>query len=808
MRSYLTKLEFDEIRRRVAECSVSVEAKAFLLEEEEETRLFDVEKAAELKQAVSIIVRRMNSVDVEPREDLPDIGGVLPKLSVSGTALYADEALAIGLFVERGGRLKHWLGMGKAQEGSEKKSKENFCTVSRFLKLDEIPDCSAIAHEVFRVVNRDGAMKDLPEFQEINRRIWRLRRELDGVVSRYTVGDEARMLQSTVPSQRDGRLVLAVKANFRGRIRGIVHEVSSTGQTIFIEPEEVVEKNNQILIETRRLDAEILRVLREMTARIAENRDILSDFHKGIIKIEILRAKARYSFETKGVFANNGREEQKKSEFVLKQALHPLLGASAVPIDFAMEDGIRAVIITGPNTGGKTVALKIAGLFALMNQWGLALPAAEGTTMPFFDSVFADIGDEQSISQSLSTFSGHIANIAKIAASATGNSLVLLDELGSGTDPEEGAALAMAILDFFIEKKVYLVVTTHHGMLKNYGYTRAGVENASMEFDIGTLSPLYRIVMGIPGESRALDIASRNGLPPAIIATARSYLNEKRSDVSALIAGLKKKQAELDEEATARESETVRLAEERREIALKELCLKQKEAILAESGLVALKKLLEKSRKTLENLVRELKEGEISREKTLKVKEFLRDFENSVSEATEYKEKSVEEVNSFKQEVEKREKKSKIDLEAGTEVLIGDHGQRGKIVRQEKNGSFLVEIGSVKLTFSADALVPTDYPFKPQKPAVLTDLAAESEARLEVNLLGLRLEEALSTLRRQIDGAILSGLEHFAVVHGKGNGILRQGIHEFLKSEPLVANFHFSRPEFGGAGRTEVEMKV
>jgi DNA mismatch repair protein MutS2 len=794
MKSYLIKLEFDEIRRRAAECSMSAEARACLLEE---TPLFDAKKAVELKQTVSAIVECMNDSDAEPREDLPGIGGILPKLAVLGGALDVDEALAIGLFVERGGRLKHWLCMSKAGKIPHD---PRFNLLSE--KLDAIPDCSHIAREVFRVIKRDGEMKDLPEFQEINRRIRNLRRELDSVVSRYTNGGETRMLQSTTPSQRDGRLVLAVKANFRGRIHGIVHEVSATGQTIFVEPEEVVEKNNEILIETRRLSAEILRVLREMTGRIAESRHLLLSFHEEIVNIETLRAKARYSFETKGVFADHGQE---RGEFTLKQARHPLLGVKAVPIDFAMKAGVRAIVVTGPNTGGKTVALKTVGLLALMNQWGLALPAAEGSVVPFFDGVFADIGDEQSISQSLSTFSGHIANMAEIAGSAGEQSLVLLDELGSGTDPTEGAALAMAVMDFFIEKQARLIVTTHHSALKNYGYTRPGVENASMRFDSAALSPLYRIVMGVPGESHALDIASRNGLPPALVASARAYLGENHSDVSTLIAGLKQKQAQLDKEIAEYATETARLAEEGRKIALESLQIKQKKAELAESGLISLKELLGYGRKTLENLVRELKEGEISREKTLKVKKFLHDFEVSVNTAEEYEEKSVEDLNLSKLGGEKR---ADVPLAVGVEVSIGDRGQRGVIVRQEKNGVFLVETGSVKLTFSADVLTPLVHAHKAPKPVVLTEFVAENEALVEVNLLGMRLEDALATMRRQIDGAILSGLAHFSVVHGKGDGILRQGVHEFLKNEACVVEFHFSRPELGGTGRTEVSLNV
>ncbi|GHU79299.1 hypothetical protein FACS189462_4890 [Spirochaetia bacterium] len=514
-------LEYQEIISRTARCSMSEEAAAIILEEKP---LTDPAAVAELKAQVSAVLDRINAVDGEKRESIPGIGFLLPKLNVEGTSLEQEEAYAIGLFVQRGANLVEWLSKGT-------------------LLLQEIPDCSAVAAEVFRVLDRDGNLRELPEFRAIRRRIQSLSADLEASVSRYTGNEETRrMLQSTVPSQRDGRTVLAVKANYRGRIKGIVHEVSATGQTLFIELEESVEKNNDILIEQRRLDAEIHRVLREMTGRIAEHQENLVSFHAGILRLECLRAKARYSFEIRGHFAADSNAVDGVPSLILKQARHPLLGSSAVPIDITMAPGIRTVIVTGPNTGGKTVALKTTGLFALMNQCGLALPAAEGTALPVFDGVYADIGDEQSISQSLSTFSAHMTNIADIAGKAGNNSLVLLDELGSGTDPEEGSAIAMAILDHLIEKRTWLIATTHHGVLKNYGYTHEGVENASMEFDGRTLSPTYRILMGVPGESRAVDIAARNGLSADIISRARSYIAEERSDVSALITGLKEKQ--------------------------------------------------------------------------------------------------------------------------------------------------------------------------------------------------------------------------------------------------------------------------
>jgi DNA mismatch repair protein MutS2 len=793
-------LEFDAIRSRVACCSFSEDAKRRILAEKP---LVDADDIRRIKRFVWETVERMKSGDEEKQESLPDIGFLLPKLAVEGASLEPDEAFAIGLFVERGSILKNWLAPISLKD-----------TSLRQLAHD-IPDCTSLAREVFRIFNKDGSLKDLPEFQEINRRIRRLAIELEAAVSRYAGNEEARrMLQSTVPSQRDGRAVLAVKANFRGRIRGIVHEVSATGQTLFIEPEDVVEKNNDILIEKRRLDAEILRVLRELTAKIAENREVLAIFHEKITVIEVIRAKARYSKDIRGVFAKeNGDSACGSRTIILKQARHPLLGRSAVPVDFIMNEGKGAVIITGPNTGGKTVSLKTVGIFALMNQSGLAVPAEEGTSLPVFDGVFADIGDEQSISQSLSTFSAHMINIATIIASASAQSLVLLDELGAGTDPEEGSAIAMGILDYLIEKRVSLIVTTHHGVLKNYGYTREYVENASVEFDSRTLSPTYRIVMGIPGESRAVDIASRNGLRAEIIAKARSYLNEESADVSSLIAGLKRKHRELDAAAEERGQEEKRLREERRAVDLKELRLRQKEMEIKSGEIGRLRKLLDESRKTLENLVRELKEGEITREKTLKVKDFLNDLEKSVvneMNALDEEEKALQDRGKERDDDEQTPASSQPPpLAEGAEVLAASYRQRGTVIRQEKNG-WLVEIGSLRMTFPAEELTPVQSAQNVQrklKPAlVIADLSPRSTAVMELNLLGMRLEEALEALQRQIDTAVLSGLKEFAVIHGKGGGVLQKGVHDFLKKDHRIADFHFSRPELGGFGRTEVVL--
>ena len=803
----LKLLEYDVIRGRAAACAMSAEASAVILSEEP---LRDSGQASRLRTLTAACLRRMHSGDEEKREDIPDISGVLPKLEVDGAVLEIDEAYAIAMFIERGETLRAWIGKPPSVP-TEPENPVNQISAG-------IPDARSVAADIFRVLDREGNLRDLPEFQAYRKRIQALTKDLENAGARFTSSEETRrMLQSVVPSQRDGRMVLAIKANYRGRIKGIVHEVSSTGQTLFVEPEEVVEKNNDLLIEKRRLDAEIRRVLRELTYRVAAEKEKINGFHSGIVLLETIRARARYGFETRGVFALEG------NSIILKKARHPLLGSKAIPLDFTLAEDKRTVIITGPNTGGKTVALKTAGLLAMMNQSGLPLPVEHGTTLPYFDGVFADIGDEQSISQSLSTFSSHMTNIADILSKAGPNSLILLDELGSGTDPEEGSAIAMALIDHLMEVKARLVITTHHGILKNYGYTREGAENASMEFDGKTLAPTFRIVMGIPGESRALDIAERNGLPAGIVMKARNYLAEEQADISALIEGLRKKHRELDEAKDAGMAEKEQLREERRKTDLRELRLKQKELQLKTESAGSLGRLLEESRKQLENLVREVKEGEITREKTLKVKEFLSNLENSVNaENTELlkEEQYLREERRLFYEDEQEQKytqKNEGVFEPGTEVLAGETRRRGRIIRQDKKkkeNAWIVEIGSLKMSFSETELVllqpavsRTGAPER-VKTNWAADLVPAEPARPEINLRGMRAGEALEVLRRQIDAALLAGLREFSVVHGKGDGILQKAVHDYLKAEKSVADYFFSRPELGGFGRTEVTLNL
>jgi len=466
-------LEYPKIMDNVASHAVSEEAAVLI---RESNPVYD-DSAEDIKNIVKIIYILIKIRSDEPRSWLPSVGFLIPKIETQGTVLDLDEALAAGLFVERSLELTKWLNRERASSAGI----QEFQTAGRkelFSMLDDIPDCSSIAAEIFKIIDREGNLRDLPVLRVIKKRISSLEKDLKTAVSRYSSDDDyRRMLQSPLPSQRDGRAVIAIKANFRGRIPGIVHEVSGSGQTIFIEPLDVVEKNNDLLLEKRNLDAEIHKILRELTGSISLRAENLKKLHQVIIYLECLRARARYSMLTKnsftspfpGVSAEKINDRENRQGLLLKNARHPML-KKPIPINIEMNNNTRTLIITGPNTGGKTVALKTLGLLAMMNQSALALPLDEGSILPVFDGIYADIGDEQSINQSLSTFSGHITNISAITAAAGEKSLVLLDELGSGTDPQEGGAIAMAVLDYLIEKKSRMIITTHHGILKHYGY--------------------------------------------------------------------------------------------------------------------------------------------------------------------------------------------------------------------------------------------------------------------------------------------------------------------------------------------------
>ena len=771
-----------------------------------------------------------------PSFSFPHMGTALKNLAMPGMTLEIEEMFALGLWAKEFDRLASVLSKVKFPVDREAPAQddipgdgfpvgedfdpsalgEHWADFRISLLLDDAPKLQGVYKIIFDILTPDGELRDLPEIRRIKDSIARSNRDLLTIADSYRNDPDLRSaLQSEEPTQRDGRTVLAVRANFKSRVKGIVHEVSSTGQTVFIEPVALVEKNNELVQLEARLRAEIYRILRETTERLRGNVPSLGRARKALAFLDTHLARAMQCKREELILA-----EECAAGLTLWRARHPLLGRKAVPIDVVAPESARTLIVTGPNTGGKTVTLKTIGLFALMHQFGLGLPAALGTKLPLFDAVLADIGDEQSIDQSLSTFSGHMKVIADVVQNVTSKSLVLLDELGAGTDPEEGCAIAMGLLDFFIEKGSLTIATTHHGILKNYGYTRPGCLNASMEFDSTRLAPTYRIVMGIPGESRALEIAAQTGLADDIVKRSRRYLAEERTDIGELIRSLSEKHRELEKLEREQVRRLKDASEGQRKADLAALRVRQHEIELRRHGLSDLKTLLSESRKTLENLVRELKESGVGTDRTKEVKKFLADLSASVERQYGVLEKEVKEGEgksaSFdpgqEYEAAAGEGGQKVAIAEGMSVGYGPFRKKARVIRKAEAGRWIVEIGSMRLTANEADLIPLGRQ-KEERPAYDVELApldgkGTTRASFEMDLRGFRLGEALTAVERQVDAASLQGLTLFSIIHGTGEGVLGKGIQEFLRSNPAVQEYHFARPEEGGYGKTIVRLKA
>ena len=526
----LTEIDFFRIRDEVAGYCVSSEGKDSLLKREPLKKTEEIEKLKNLSREWGVYLSQTHNI---PVSGWSPVKPLLPIIRTNGASLTLEQVKSLGQFV---------MSVNKVRQGIEQHA------VAMELKLLPsqaalLPDLSDTEKRIFRIITPDGEMRDLPEISNIRKQIASLNSKIKKIMQSFTSDQKFNnVLESSVLVLRNGRQVLAVKASLQNRIPGIIHEVSQTAQTVYVEPEEAVLCSNELIQKGFELQAVIKKILADLTSSLQPSIPAIRDALPVMCLFDTTQAAERWGSEHG---CNYALEAGKEPPFLLK-ARHPLLGDKAVPIDIRFMDGKRVLIITGPNTGGKTVSLKTFALLSMLNQAGFPIPAGEGTRLPVFSNVFADIGDDQSLDQSLSTFSGHMKNIAQAVNAAGSDTLVLLDELGSGTDPQEGTAIAMAVLDQLIKKQSFVLVTTHQGILKNYGYTNPSCINASVEFNQQSLSPSYHLLMGVPGESHALDIAQKSGLPAPICKAARDYIATEQADVSALIRGLNRKHIELN----------------------------------------------------------------------------------------------------------------------------------------------------------------------------------------------------------------------------------------------------------------------
>lgn len=803
----LEVLEFFRIAEIIAGYCKSEEARERCLQKRP---LQDAGKIAAAKELGRDILSFLQADEPLPIKNLPPLNSVLKQLHTAGVCLTIEELYAAGLLALQAGELKTWA-------IKQKRTDSAACTL-----IQSIPPLPQTEQAVFSFIDKNGALRDIPSLMAIRKKIQRIEADIEKTMRSYCTDESTKgMLQTPAPVLRNGRQVIAVRSNFKGRIKGIIHEYSQSGQSFYLEPESIVLRNNELMRAQAEYEQELHRLLVSISAKLADEAEALEQAYRLVLELDCAAAAARWAYTENGVFVPDTGNSQ---YFYLQAARHPLLGAAAVPIDLKLATEERILIITGPNTGGKTVSLKTAALFVLLNQTGWPVLAGEETRLPVFRYVGCAIGDEQSLDRSLSTFSAYMRTVGELLEAADEESLILLDELGSGTDPQEGGALAMAILDELFTRRSRVFVTSHHGVLKNYAYRKSGCVNASVSFDEATLRPSYRILMGIPGESRAVDIAEKNGLSPDVIRAARAYMADSSADAAALIKGLMEKHEQLAVFEREKDETEKALREKQRRFDLNALKLRQKEQVLRSQGYKRLNDLFEQKRNEIENLVREIQEGELTHEKTSKLKQFFADFGQTLAEEQTDIRNEQEALSALQQTLRNREQtqgKTANGLPAtgasvseilteGMEVLIPHLHRHGVIIRKEKK-NWLVAVDTVKMTFPADKLEPLNLsgvaPLRTPQVVVEAELHKESRPELELRLLGMRLDEAEKHLQNQLDLALMHNMQEFSIVHGKGNGVLQTMVHEKLAAAPYIAEFFFARPEHGGTGKTIVRLR-
>ena len=656
-----------------------------------------------------------------------------------------------------------------------------------------------LSRRLKEAVDEDGRLTDeaSPELRVIRQNIRRSERTIRETLDSLVRGGNAKYLSDTIVTMRNERYVIPVKQEYRGVFGGVVHDQSSSGQTLFIEPKQVVDQNNRLRQHQIAERTEIERILVELSAELAPyQREILHNAYV-IGMMDFMNAKARFGKELQAIVPAINTD----NHVVFKQARHPLIDQEkVVPNDIAIGEDYQAVVITGPNTGGKTITLKTLGLLQIMGQSGLPILVDEESQMGIFQEIFADIGDEQSIEQSLSTFSSHMTTIVDVLKKVDHTSLVLFDELGAGTDPQEGAALAIAILDELGARSAYVMATTHYPELKVYGYNRANTINASMEFDVDTLSPTYRLLIGVPGRSNAFEISKRLGLDTQIIEQAKQIMDGESQDLNEMIADLENRRKMTETEYLEMRhyvEEAERLQKELKQAY--NFFFEEREAELAKARKKA-NQIVEEAKEESEKIISDIRNMQLSSGQS-HVKEH-----ELIAARTKLSDLHQEE-HLQKNKVLQKAKAAKT-LKVGDEVLVTSYGQRGTLIKKMGQSQWQVQLGILKMTLPESDLQPAAPVKEPVQRVVHTVRSAESShVPNQLDLRGKRYEEALNEVDQYLDAAILAGYPQVTIVHGKGTGALRQGITEYLKNHRSVKSFEFAPANQGGNGATIVKFK-
>ncbi|EAF8227410.1 endonuclease MutS2 [Listeria monocytogenes] len=777
-------LEFDKIKKQLTEFASSSLGEQAILELEPATDFQVVQKTQLETEEGAKIIRLRGSA---PITGLTDVFAHLKRLEIGGD-LNGLEIYQIGSNLRVSRQMKNFM--------------------NDLLEIGvEIPLLGALSDEllVLKEVEEDIAIsvdesgKVLDTASEALSTIRRtLRRTEDRVREKLESylrdRNASKMLSDAVITIRNDRYVIPVKQEYKGHYGGIVHDQSASGQTLFIEPQSVVDLNNERKALQAKEKQEIERILAEISASLAA---WINEIHHNTFilgRFDFIFAKARFGKAMKAVTPHLSDA----GVVHLIAARHPLLDAAKVVAnDIYLGEDFTTIVITGPNTGGKTITLKTLGLLTLMAQSGLQIPAQEDSTIAVFEHVFADIGDEQSIEQSLSTFSSHMTNIVSILENVNQKSLILYDELGAGTDPQEGAALAIAILDASHAKGASVVATTHYPELKAYGYNRVHATNASVEFNVETLSPTYKLLIGVPGRSNAFDISRRLGLSENIITEARSLVDTESADLNDMISSLEEKR-NLAETEYEEARELARGADSLLKDLQKEITnyYQQKDKLIEQASEKAAT-IVEKAEAEAEEIIHELRTMQLNGAAGIKEHELI-DAKTRLGKA---KPKTINKT------IPRAPKQKPHVFQEGDNVRVLSLGQKGTLLNKISDKEWNVQIGIIKMKIKTADLEYIQ-PEKPKKQRIITSVhSSDSPAKSELDLRGERYEDALQKVDKYLDEALLAGYPQVAIIHGKGTGALRTGVTEYLKNHRMVKSIRFGAAAEGGNGVTIVEFK-
>lgn len=774
----LRVLEWKKIKSIIAELASFSLGKEMVMALEPTTNYHEVVASLNLTtQALNLLWKHSEP----PFGGANDVSAVLKRAQIGGV-LDGGELLQVARLLYCCGHMRQYL--------AESDSFDDY-----IVQLVQNPQLVA---RINRCIDDDGSVRDSASSQLASIRqkmrslASRVRDRLDSIVHSQS---NHKLLQDNVVTLRNGRYVVPVKQEYRTRFGGIVHDQSASGQTLFIEPAVVVELNNQLRLTQQDEQKEVERILCEITQFVAQEAVQLHVSLNALSELDMVFAKAKYSRKINGMAA----KINDYGYVYIKQGRHPLLSGNVVPVNLWIGDEFDILVITGPNTGGKTVTLKTLGLFAIMTQAGLHIPAQDGSEMPIYDNIFADIGDEQSIEQSLSTFSSHMSNIVKILQKASEHSLVLLDELGAGTDPTEGAALAMAILEFLREREITAIATTHYSELKNFAYANAKVENASVEFDLQTLKPTYHLAIGVPGKSNAFAIATRLGLNSDIVGYAQGLLSEERVHSDDIINEMEanRREARIAREESERLKEEYHRLKQQYDLKYKELT-ETREQLIEQAKDDAVE-LVNTTRQDLDLLI-----GELRKQQNIDLEQVVQEKRARLVE--QQKQFQAQKTASIQHEPPRQ-------LKVGEQVRIRSLNQVGHVVEITDQDA-LIQAGilrvNAKLTDlervseGAPAIVVKQTP----KSKETRGQSKSISIKPEIDLRGQTVDEALAVVDKYLDDAFLSSLNQVRIIHGKGTGALREAIHVQLRAHVHVKSYRLADPQDGGSGATVVELNA